>query len=334
MEYVYSSPSVLNGGSNAVADGRNVSIQVYHSLIAMPENNYEPRFDDQRVGYFTTQVEDQTSTSSAPYRDLIHRWNLVKKNPEAAISEPIEPITWWIENSTPFEWRETIKSAVLQWNVAFEKAGFKNAMVVKVQPDDATWDAGDIRYNVLRWTSSPNPPFGGYGPSFVNPKTGEKSGMISDEVYSVIQNHADKLDAMIVHDRDFNFDFFGFMTLKKSYLLKVDSKAAETPQHLYMRVAVGIWRENLEMVQKTYDMLSQGLFTHATPTLFNAGTNRPQLSSCFLLDIDDDSIPGIYKTLSDCAKISQSAGGIGGIGGCCRHQNACANLDPRAGFVG
>ena len=176
VEYVYSSPSVLNGGSKAVADGRNVSIQVYHSLIAMPENNYEPRFDDQRVGYFTTQVEDQTSISSAPYRDLIHRWNLVKKNPEAAISEPVEPITWWIENSTPYEWRETIKDAVLQWNVAFEKAGFKNAMVVKVQPDDATWDAGDIRYNVLRWTSSPNPPFGGYGPSFVNPKTGEILG--------------------------------------------------------------------------------------------------------------------------------------------------------------
>lgn len=146
---------------------------------------------------------------------------------------------------------------------------------------------------------------------YINPKTGEKAGMISDEVYSVIQNHADELDGMIVHDRDFNFDYFGFMTLKKSYLLKINGQAAETPQHLYMRVAVGIWRDNLEMVQKTYDMLSQGLFTHATPTLFNAGTNRPQLSSCFLLDIDDDSIPGIYKTLSDCAKISQSAGGIG-----------------------
>ena len=146
---------------------------------------------------------------------------------------------------------------------------------------------------------------------YINPKTGEKAGMISDEVYEVIKNNADALDAMIVHDRDFNFDYFGFMTLKKSYLLKVNGNAAETPQHLYMRVAVGIWRDNLEMVQKTYDMLSQGLFTHATPTLFNAGTNRPQLSSCFLLDIDDDSIPGIYKTLSDCAKISQSAGGIG-----------------------
>ena len=146
---------------------------------------------------------------------------------------------------------------------------------------------------------------------YINPKTGEKAGMISDEVYAVIQKYSNELDGMIVHDRDFNFDYFGFMTLRKSYLLKIDSQAAETPQHLYMRVAVGIWRDNLEMVQKTYDMLSQGLFTHATPTLFNASTNRPQLSSCFLLDIDDDSIPGIYKTLSDCALISQSAGGIG-----------------------
>ena len=146
---------------------------------------------------------------------------------------------------------------------------------------------------------------------YINPKTGENSGMISDEVYAVIKKHSQELDAMIVHDRDFNFDYFGFMTWRKSYLLKIDSQAAETPQHLYMRVAVGIWRDNLAMVQKTYDMLSQGLFTHATPTLFNASTNRPQLSSCFLLDIDDDSIPGIYKTLSDCALISQSAGGIG-----------------------
>ena len=146
---------------------------------------------------------------------------------------------------------------------------------------------------------------------YINPKTGDKAGMISDEVYAVIQKYSQELDAMIVHDRDFNFDYFGFMTLRKSYLLKIDSQAAETPQHLYMRVAVGIWRDNLDMVQKTYDMLSQGLFTHATPTLFNASTNRPQLSSCFLLDIDDDSIPGIYKTLSDCALISQSAGGIG-----------------------
>jgi hypothetical protein len=176
IEYVYTNPAVLNGGSSAVTDGRNVSIKVYHSLIEVPDNGYEPRFDDPRVGYFTTQVNDMTSMSATPYRDLIHRWDLRKKDPNALLSEPVEPITWWIENTTPNEWRDIIKNAVLQWNVAFEKAGFKNAMVVKVQPDDADWDAGDIRYNVLRWTSSPNPPFGGYGPSFVNPRTGQILG--------------------------------------------------------------------------------------------------------------------------------------------------------------
>jgi hypothetical protein len=176
VEYVYSAPSVLNGGSSAVSDGRNVSVKVFHSLIAMPDNDYEPRFDDPRVGYFTNQVDDKTSTSSTPYRDLINRWHLVKKNPEEAISEPVKPITWWMENSTPLEWRETIKGAVLEWNKAFEKAGFKNAIEVKQQPDNADWDAGDIRYNVLRWTASPRPPFGGYGPSMKNPKTGEIFG--------------------------------------------------------------------------------------------------------------------------------------------------------------
>ncbi|MFD0988613.1 zinc-dependent metalloprotease [Mariniflexile jejuense] len=176
VEYVYTSPSVLNNGSSAVADGRNVSIKVFQSLMAMPENNYEVRYDDPRVGYFTTQIDDKTTTNSIDYRDLIHRWHLVKKDPNAAISEPVEPITWWIENSTPLEWRETIKEGVLKWNIAFEKAGFKNAMVVKVQPDDADWDAGDLKHNVLRWTSSPEPPFGGYGPSFVNPRTGQILG--------------------------------------------------------------------------------------------------------------------------------------------------------------
>lgn len=176
IEYVYSKPSVLNGGSNAVTDGRNVTVKVNHSLIQIPDNTYMPRFDDPRIGYFTTQVTDMTTPSNTPFRDYVHRWHLEKKDPNAAISEPVEPITWWIENTTPLEYRETIKAAVLSWNIAFEKAGFKNAMVVKVQPDDADWDAGDVRYNVLRWTSSPRPPFGGYGPSFVNPRTGQILG--------------------------------------------------------------------------------------------------------------------------------------------------------------
>jgi len=186
VEYVYSNASVLNSGSSAVSDGRNVSIKVFHSLIAMPNNDYEPRFDDPRVGFFTNQVTDQTSTSSTPYRDLINRWHLKKKNPEEALSEPVKPITWWMENSTPLEWRETIKNAVLEWNKAFEKAGFKNAIVVKQQPDDADWDAGDIRYNVLRWTASPQPPFGGYGPRMKNPRTGEIFGADIMLEYSMI----------------------------------------------------------------------------------------------------------------------------------------------------
>ena len=175
-EYVYNNPSVLNGGSSAVTDGRNVSIKVFHTFMKMPENDYETRMDDPRVGYFLTQTNNMTSTDVVNYRDFIHRWKLVKKDPNATISDPVTPITWWIENTTPVEFIETIKEGVLAWNVAFEKAGFSNAMVVKVQPDDADWDAGDVRYNVLRWTSSPNPRFGGSGPSFVNPKTGEILG--------------------------------------------------------------------------------------------------------------------------------------------------------------
>ena len=175
-EYVYNNPSVLNGGSNAVTDGRNVSIKVFHTFMKMPENDYQTRMDDPRVGYFLTQTNDMTSTDVVNYRDFIHRWKLVKKEPNATISDPVTPITWWIENTTPVEFIETIKEGVLAWNVAFKKAGFSNAMVVKVQPEDADWDAGDVRYNVLRWTSSPNPRFGGSGPSFVNPKTGEILG--------------------------------------------------------------------------------------------------------------------------------------------------------------
>ncbi len=177
VEYVYEKGSnVWSAYHRSIADQRNISVKVQHSFIALPENDYEVRYDDPRVGYFISQVTDLTSTSSTPYKDLIHRWHLKKKNPDAELSEPVEPITWWIENTTPVEFREVIKEGVLEWNKAFEKAGFKDAMVVKIQSDTATWDAGDIRYNVLRWTSSPTPPFGGYGPSFVNPLTGQILG--------------------------------------------------------------------------------------------------------------------------------------------------------------
>src|SRR5688500_1045153 len=176
VEYVYENPLPINRGGSDITDARNVSISVQHSFIEMPSNGYTPRFDDPRVGYFTAYNTDMLSASVTPYRDMITRWKLVKKDPTAAVSEPVTPITWWIENTTPHELREPIRQAVLEWNKPFEAAGFKNAVVVNVQPDDATWDAGDIRYNVLRWTSSPNPPFGGYGPSFINPRTGEILG--------------------------------------------------------------------------------------------------------------------------------------------------------------
>ena len=159
-----------------IADPRNISIQVRYSFIQMPDNDFEPRIADQSIGYFSDRVTDLSSKDVTPYMDLIGKWDLQKKDPEMTLSEPVKPIVFWIENTTPLELRDYIKQGVLAWNIAFEEAGFKNAIQVKVQPDDATWDAGDIRYNVLRWTSSPNPPFGGYGPSFTNPRTGEIIG--------------------------------------------------------------------------------------------------------------------------------------------------------------
>ncbi|MCH8494817.1 MAG: zinc-dependent metalloprotease [Balneolales bacterium] len=176
VEYVYDNPAPVNRGGLSVTDARSVAIRYQHSFIKMPDNDFKPRRDDPRVGYFGQQVNDQTSMSATPYRDVINRWNLVKKDPDAALSEPVEPITWWMENTTPHEFRPVIEEAVLAWNKAFEAAGFLNAVQVKVQPDTADWDSGDIRYNVLRWTSSPQPPFGGYGPSFTNPSTGQIIG--------------------------------------------------------------------------------------------------------------------------------------------------------------
>ncbi len=175
VSYVYENGSP-NMFTEALADPRNITIKYQHTILEVPKNSFQPRFDDPRIGYFSTQVNDMTSFSATNYRDVIHRWHLEKKDPSAALSEPVEPITYWIENTTPRELRPIIKEACERWNVAFEKAGFKNAVVCKEQPDDATWKAGDIRYNVLRWTSSPLPPFGGYGPSFVNPRTGQILG--------------------------------------------------------------------------------------------------------------------------------------------------------------
>jgi ribonucleoside-diphosphate reductase alpha chain len=147
--------------------------------------------------------------------------------------------------------------------------------------------------------------------TYVNPKTGKKAPLVADDVYEIIEKNAEFLDSTLIYDRDFGYDYFGFKTLERSYLLRLNGKIAERPQHMLMRVALGIHKEDLESAVETYDLMSKKFFTHATPTLFNSGTPKPQMSSCFLLTAKDDSIDGIYDTLKQTAKISQSAGGIG-----------------------
>jgi len=147
--------------------------------------------------------------------------------------------------------------------------------------------------------------------TYVNPKTDENASLLSTKVYGIIRENAKKLDNAIDYNRDYNYDFFGYKTLERSYLMKLDGKIVERPQHMLMRVSVGIHMEDIDAAINTYNLMSEKWFTHATPTLFNAGTPKPQLSSCFLLTMQDDSIDGIYDTLKQCAKISQAAGGIG-----------------------
>ena len=147
--------------------------------------------------------------------------------------------------------------------------------------------------------------------NYIDPKNGQRAALIADDVYQIVMDNAHTLDSSIIYDRDFGYDYFGFKTLERSYLLKMNNRVAERPQHMIMRVAVGIHKSDIEAAIRTYNLMSERWFTHATPTLFNAGTPKPQMSSCFLLQVKDDSIDGIYDTLKQCAKISQSAGGIG-----------------------
>lgn len=176
VDLAYDNPNAFVSGGLDITDPRYVRVRMQHSFIEMPKNNFIPRKDDPRVGYFMVQRNDQTSISVTPYKDLINHWHLEKKDPSAAISEPVEPIVFWVENTTPYEYRQTIMEAGLKWNEAFEKAGFKNAVEMRMMPDTATWDPADIRYNVIRWVSSASPSYGAIGPSFVNPRTGQILG--------------------------------------------------------------------------------------------------------------------------------------------------------------
>jgi ribonucleoside-diphosphate reductase alpha chain len=148
-------------------------------------------------------------------------------------------------------------------------------------------------------------------PPCIDPKTGQSAALLSEEVYQIVVNNREALESSIIYDRDFRYDYFGFKTLTRSYLMKLEGKIAERPQHMLMRVSLGIHKEDIKSAIATYNLMSEGWFTHATPTLFNSGTPKPQMSSCFLLTMKEDSIPGIYDTLKSCAQISQSAGGIG-----------------------
>jgi ribonucleoside-diphosphate reductase alpha subunit len=147
--------------------------------------------------------------------------------------------------------------------------------------------------------------------NYIDPKTGERASLLADDVHQIISENRDLLDSSIIYDRDFRYDFFGFKTLTRSYLMRLNGEIAERPQQMLMRVSVGIHKRDIQSAIKTYNLMSEGWFTHATPTLFNAGTPKPQMSSCFLLTMKEDSIGGIYDTLKNCAQISQSAGGIG-----------------------
>ena len=172
VTYGFFNPSP-KGSVDAVPDARYSSIVARHMFVEMPDSNYEPRVADQRIGYFSTKITDLSTYDYFKGKDLINRWRLIKKDPSAELSEPINPIVFWVENSTPEEIKPFVVEAIELWNIAFEKAGFKNAVVAKIQPDDAEWAAGDVQYNVIRWASTPSPRYSGYGPSVANPRTGE-----------------------------------------------------------------------------------------------------------------------------------------------------------------
>lgn len=174
VELAYDNPAPANDGGRDITDARYVTVKMQHSFLEMPKNDYRPRRDDPRVGYFMQEVNDMTTNHFLNYRDRINRWYLKKKDPTAVLSEPEEPIVFWVENTAPVEIRQIVLDAGNKWNTAFEKAGFKNAVVMKMMPDTATWDPADIRYNVIRFVSSDL----GYaiGPSFVNPRTGQILG--------------------------------------------------------------------------------------------------------------------------------------------------------------
>ncbi len=194
VDLAYDNPAPFNPGGKDITDPRYVRIRMQHTFLEIPKNDFRPRLDDPRVGYFTTETDDLTTTDAhRRFRDKIHRWHLVKKDPNAAISEPVQPIVFWVEKTTPVEYRELVRQSGLKWNEAFEKAGFRNAVEMRIMPDTATWDPSDVRYNVIRWVSSRYPAYGAIGPSFVNPRTGQILGSDITIEWIVTNNFLEEL---------------------------------------------------------------------------------------------------------------------------------------------
>ncbi len=258
VEYVFDNPQPKNYGNPSITDPRAVAVTMQHTFLAIPENDFSSREDDFRVGFFTDQSTNLTSDSYTPYADVINRWNLVKKDPGAALSDPVEPITWWIENTTPVELRELIRAAALEWNTAFEAAGFSNAIAVEVQPDDAAWDAGDVRYNVLRWTSSPTPPFGGYGPSFTNPRTGQILGADIMLEYVFLTNRLKSSQIFEEAALPAAFDEHAFESPALAHLSEQFCHAGAHLQHQMMTGSAMLQAQGATDVEVS-DMLEDGL---------------------------------------------------------------------------
>jgi len=258
VEYVFDNPQPKNYGNGSITDARAVAVTMQHTFLSLPEDDFEPREDDFRVGFFTDQSTNLTSDSYTPFDDVITRWNLVKKDPDAELSDPVKPITWWIENTTPVELRDVITAAALEWNTAFEAAGFSNALEVKVQPDDAEWDAGDVRYNVLRWTSSPTPPFGGYGPSFTNPRTGQILGADIMLEYVFLTNRLRSSNIFEEAALPSATDAFG---AEHAHLPHMSSQFCEAGAHLQQQMMLGgaVLKARGATAVDVDDMLEDGL---------------------------------------------------------------------------
>ena len=280
-----------------VTDARFVDVKMQHSFIEMPKNNYKPRFDDPRVGYFVEQKDNVTTYDYPNYYDLIHRWNLEKKDPNAELSEPVKPIVWWLENTTPREYRQVIKEAGEKWNLAFEQAGFKNAVVMKQMPDDATWDPADIRYNVIRWVSSDL----GFaiGPSFVNPRTGEILGADITIDYGMLLHTLTEQQLSEVGFKAHNYHFESEAGQNYQYCSMAQGKRQEQSLAKAMLMSMNASEEELKVLS---DQFMTELIMHEMGHTMGLGHNMKASQMLSLEDAHNKEITrkqGVTASIMD-----------------------------------